>query len=133
MTPAHDTSAALEAAIDKYTATAIVNAIALGAPAHAAAVAAWAVVESAITAHVEAEVARRLAAAPPGSRRRSSATTTTPTGAGTAMEAAKFRPIGRMSRATITPSAPPSPRTRRTGGRGRIDRRDRRSSGCGAS
>ena len=38
-----------------------------------------------------------------GSRRRSSATTTTPTGAGTAMEAAKFRPVEDVARRSRPP------------------------------
>lgn len=60
-----DTRAALDAAIDKFARAAIDDANALGAPDEfAAAKAAWAAIAPAITAHVEAEVARRLAVAP---------------------------------------------------------------------
>ena len=60
-----NTRAALDAAIDKFARAAIDDANALGAPDEfAAAKAAWAAISPAITAHVEAEVTRRLAAAP---------------------------------------------------------------------
>lgn len=55
MTPTHDTAAALEAAIERYGVSA-----AGGADANDQSAA----LHRAITAHVEAEVARRLAAAP---------------------------------------------------------------------
>ena len=59
------TRAVLDAAIDKFARAAIDDANALGAPDEfAAAKAAWAAIAPAITAHVEAEVTRRLAAAP---------------------------------------------------------------------
>ncbi len=60
-----DTRAALDAAIDANTAAAIADAGALGAPeTWKAAVAAAGALDRAIAAHVEAEVARRLAVAP---------------------------------------------------------------------
>ena len=121
--PHHDTATALEAAIDKARRAAIVNAGALGARRARCGRRGMGRGQSAITAHIEAEVARRLAAAPGSGgdrppRRRHLLARVPPWRRQSSADWG-------MSRATITPIRAAIAADGR-GRSGRVDRRDRR-------